>query len=173
MHPCTMFRSVPGVLGWESGDSKLYFYGSITFLSTYKANSKGKFLCITLLWKQHISWKFRHTFIAMLEPLKPSVLDSISTDQASGPGGHPHPDLHGSGPLLQCKCPLRVLPHRKGPPLSAVIHCTLLILFSVADCTQRSWCDFALLLCVHFHLEETESSRQTRCLFCSLSISSI
>lgn len=76
MHPCTMFRSVPGVLGWESGDSKLYFYGSITFLSTYKANSKGKFLCITLLWKQHISWKFRHTFIAMLEPLKPSVLDS-------------------------------------------------------------------------------------------------
>lgn len=69
-------QSVPGVLGWESGDSKLYFYGSITFLSTYKTNSKGKFLCITLLWKQHISWKFRHTFIAMLEPLKPSVLDS-------------------------------------------------------------------------------------------------
>lgn len=72
MHPCTMFRSVPGVLSWESGDSRLYFYGSITFLSTYKTNSKGKFLCITLLWKQRISWKLRHTFIAMLKPLKPT-----------------------------------------------------------------------------------------------------
>lgn len=70
-----MFRSVPGVLSWESGDSKLYFYGSITFLFTYKTKSKGKFLCITLLWKQCISRKFRHTFIAVLEPLKPTVLD--------------------------------------------------------------------------------------------------